>query len=182
MKKIVSLLEKINLWYCLFFITTIIIIFSWFSAGKIISNNSEENLNILSPSRTAQRYSTFWWPIRTDTKIPFQVSREGVFKILSSMERINIPTFLIQAIFLGVIMLIGMISMFSLTRYGFKFSSFVAGLSSLFYLLNIYSLTQVWKRFLYNGMISWAYLPLFLLFWLKWILENKFGFPHLPWS
>lgn len=167
-------MKKRNFGYLLFLIPIFIIIFGWFSTGKIISNNSEENLNILSPSRTAERYSTFWWSIGTGAKIPFQISREGVFRTLSLMERVGIPSFQIQAIFLGSIMFIGTISMYALTKYGFNLSSFIAGLSSLFYLLNIYSLTQVWKRFLYNGMISWAYLPLFLLFWLKWILENKF--------
>lgn len=166
-------MKKINFWFFLFFITIFLIIFCWFFTGKIISNNSEENLNILSPSRTAERYSTFWWPIGTGAKIPFQISREGVFQVLSLIEKVGIPNFLIQAIFIGVIMFIGMVSMYVLTKYGFNFSSFVAGLSSLFYLLNIYSLTQVWKRFLYNGMISWAYLPLFLLFWLRWIWDFK---------
>lgn len=166
-------MKRINLWHLLFLGVALLIIFSWFSTNKIISNNSEENLNILSPARTALRYSTFWWSTGTGAKNPFFLPRESVFWILSLMEN-SIPIFLIQAIFIVSLMLIGMISMYFFVKYSLNLATFVAALSSLFYLLNLYSLTQIWKRFLYNGMIAWAYLPLFLLFWFKWILNNKF--------
>ncbi len=167
-------MRKINFWYFLFLIASFLIIFSWFSTGKIISNNSEENLNILSPSRTALHYSTVWWSVGTGVKIPFLVPREPVFLVLSLMEKAGIPIFLIQAIFLGVIMLVGMVLIYIFVRYGLQLSAYVAGISSFFYLLNIYSLTQVWKRFLYFTMIAWAYLPLFLMLWFKWITELRF--------
>lgn len=158
----------------LFILVIFLITFSWFKEGKLISNNSEENLNILSPSRTALHYSSFWWTAGTGAKNPFLLPRESVFWTLSLMERAAVPNFLIQAIFIGSLIGIGLISMYAFTKYGLNLGAFVAGLSSLFYLLNIYSLTQIWKRFLYNGMIAWAYLPLFLLFWFRWILDNNF--------
>lgn len=157
----------------LFFLVVLIIIFSWFKEGKIISNNSEENLNILSPSRSALNLSTFWWSVGTGTKNPFFIPREGAFLMLSLMEKVGIPSFMIQAIFLGLIMFGGMILIYIFVKYGLGLNSFIAVISSLFYLLNIYSLTQVWKRFLYHGMIAWAYLPFFLLLWFKWISGNR---------
>lgn len=167
-------MQKIYLWFFLFLVLIFIIIFSWFSTGKIISNNSEENLNILSPSRTALHYSTVWWSVGTGAKIPFLISREPVFLMLSLMERGGMSIFLIQAFLFGAIMLAGMVSIYCFVRYGLQLSAFVAGIGSLFYLLNIYSLTQVWKRFLYFSMFAWAYLPFFLLCWLKWILNYQF--------
>lgn len=166
-------MKKVNFWCILFLIPVFFIIFSWFSTGKIISNNSEENLNILSPTRTAFHFSTLWSSIGTGAKIPFLIPREPVFFTLSLIEKVGIPPFLIQAIFLGFIMFTGLVLTYFFVK-GLEFNSFIATLSSLFYLLNIYSLTQIWKRFLYNGMISWAYLPLFLLLWFKWILDYKF--------
>ncbi len=166
-------MKKINLWYFLFLGITILIIFSWFSTDQIISNNSEENLDILNPSRTALHYSTVWWSVGTGTKIPFLIPREGAFFILSLIEKTGIQIFLIQAIFLGAIMFLGLTLMYMFVKYCLKHNNFVAGVSSLFYLLNIYSLTQVWKRFLYFSMIAWAYLPLFLFAWLKWIIEFR---------
>ncbi len=160
--------------FLLFFFVILIVIYSWFSTGKIISNNSEENLNILSPTRTASHYSSLWWSGGTGAPNPFFLPRATVFWTLASLEKVGIPIFLIQAIFLSILIFTGMLSMYFLVKQGLNLNIFVATISSLFYFLNIYSLTQIWKRFLYNGMIAWSYLPLFLLFWFKWILENKF--------
>lgn len=168
-----------NFRFFLFLIPVFLIIFSWFSTGKIISNNSEENLNILSPKKTAESYSTSLYPIATGFVIPLLIPRYPTFSFLSYFQDLGFPPFLIQALFLGIIMLVGIMAMYLLINKGFEMVWQVAIIGSLFYLLNLYSMTQIWKRFLYNGMISWAYLPLFLCLWIKSFTPNSLKWPIL---
>lgn len=150
-----------------------IIIYSWFNTGQIISNTSEENLNISHSQKSAEYYSTFWYPAGTGFKIAFSISRYPTFAVLGVLEEVGIPTFLRQAFLLAMIMIVGMFSMYLLIKKGFDMENQVAIIGSIFYSLNIYSLTQIWKRFLYNHMIAWAYLPFFILLWIKWISTGK---------
>ncbi len=150
-----------------------IIIFSWFSEGKIISNGSEENLNVFHSQISAEHLSTFWNPVAIGWKSAFSMPGYPTFVLLGFLERMNIQVFLIQAIFLGAIMIVGMLSMYILIRNGLGMGYPVAFFGSIFYLLNIYSMTQIWKRFIYSHMIAWAYFPLFIYIWIKWIGTGK---------
>lgn len=166
-------MKKINLRYLLFLIPIFIIILSWFSTGKVISNNSEENLNVNKTGRYAEYYSTPWYPTGAGAKAPFHIARYPTFLLLSKLENFQIPPFLIQAIFLGILMAVGVLNMYILMKKGLELESKISAVGSVFYLLNIYSLTQVWKRFLYQGIFAWGYLPLFIFLWIKWIEKGK---------
>lgn len=163
-----------NLYLLLIPIISSIIIFSWFYEGKIISNNSEENLNIFHSQKSAEHLSSFWNPVAMGWKSTFSMPSYPTFALLGFLESLELPAFQIQALLLGTIMTIGMLSMYFLIRIGFNMEHFVAFLGSIFYLLNIYSMTQIWKRFIYSHMMVWAYLPLFILFWIRWISSRKF--------
>lgn len=172
-------MKKINLWYFLFLIPVFVIILSWFSTGKIISNNSEENLNIINAKKSAEYYSTSWNPIGTGLVTPLLIVRYPAFLLLSYFQGLEFSPFLTQALFLGIIMLVGILAMYLLINKGFEMVWQVSLIGSIFYLLNLYSMTQIWKRFLYNGMISWAYLPLFLFLWIKSFTSNSLKWPIL---
>lgn len=152
---------------------TLIIIFSWFKEGKIISNNSEENLNIFYSEASAEHYRSVWSPTGTGFKTGFSVAKYPTFTLLGILEKIGISASLRQAILLSFLMMIGMFSMYLLINKGLNFSPSVSLIGSIFYNLNIYSMTQIWKRFLYAHMFAWAYFPLFLFLWLKWINTKK---------
>lgn len=166
-------MKRRNLWVFLFLIPIFLIIFSWFLTGKIISNNSEENLNINKIGRYAEYYSTPWYPTGAGAKAPFHIVRYPTFLLLSKLEDLQLPPFLIQAIFLGFLMLVGILNMYLVARKGLGLENKISLIGSLFYLLNIYSLTQVWKRFLYQGIFAWVYLPLFIFLWIKWIEKGR---------
>lgn len=172
-------MKDINFRYFLFLIPILLIMFSWFSTGRIISNNSEENLNILNPKKSAEYYSTSLYPIGTGVLIPLHIGRYPAFLFLSYFQNLGLPPFLIQGLFLGIIMLVGVLAMYLLINKGFEMVWQVAAIGSIFYLLNLYSMTQIWKRFLYNGMISWAYLPLFLFLWMKSFTSSDLKWPIL---
>lgn len=155
-----------------FFITTVII-FSWFSTKTFISNNSEENLSFTNFTRAAQHYSTSWYPSGTGYVNVFEFVRYPFLKFLSFFQLAGFEPYLIQAFSFWIIMNAGLISMYYLLSKGFLLNTSVSWLGSYFYLLNIFSMTQVWKRNIYQGMFPWAYLPLFILLWIKWINEGK---------
>ena len=164
---------KNNIKFLLILIISTIIIYGWFSDGKIISNNSEEDLNILHAQKTAEHVSSYWSTFGTGFKTAFNMPGFLMFHSLGFLDSRKIPAFLIQAILLGTIMILGMLSMYGLIRKGLQMDSQVAFFGSLFYLLNIYSMTQIWKRFIYVHMVAWAYFPLFLYIWIKWVSEGK---------
>ncbi|MBI2596908.1 hypothetical protein HYW41_02015 [Candidatus Daviesbacteria bacterium] len=150
------------------------IILSWFYQGKIISNTSEEQLSIYHPQNDAKNYSNFWFPPGIGQKGPFQFVKFPVFYGLGLLEHRGMPAFLRQALLLWLLMVAGVFFMFLLLRRGFEVPTIFSLVGGFFYLLNIYSMTQVWKRFLYHGMFAWVYLPLFLLLWIEWVNSKKF--------
>lgn len=165
--------EKLYL-YLLPLITSIII-FSWFSGGKIISNTSEENLSIFHAQKYAEHISTFWNPVAMGWKTSFSMPSYPLFAFLGYLEGMNISSYQIQALLLGSLIMVAMFSIFFLIRNVFGLGYSVAFLGSLFYMFNIFSMTQIWRRFIYSHMMVWAYLPLFLLLWIKWIDTGKWA-------
>lgn len=154
-------------------LVSLIIISSWFSEGKIISNTSEEILSIFHSQKTAEHNSTFWYPGGTGYKTPFSVSSYPVLAGLGWLEKIGVPPFARQAVLLFTLMLVGVSSVYLLVRKGLNLENPVAIIGSLFYLLNIYSMTQIWKRFIYTHITAWAYLPLFIFLWIKWVNTRR---------
>lgn len=157
----------------LFPFIALVIVYSWFNTGKIISNTSEENLSILHTAHMAQYYSSFWYPIGGGVRMPYYLSRLPVFFALGLLDRSGTSPVVIQAIFLFLLMLTGMLSMYILMRRGLNQNNWASFIGSTFYLLNIFSMTQVWKRFLYHGIFLWAYFPLFIFLWSEWIEKRK---------
>lgn len=160
------------------FITITIVIainYSWFSEGKIIANGSEENFNIFRSQKTADYSSSFWYPGGTGYKSGFNIGGYPVFSLLGFLENKDVPAFLRQGILLGALMIVGILSMSLLLHFGLRVNYLITFVGSFFYLFNIYSMTQIWKRFLYNGMFAWAYLPLFVFLWIKWLERANFA-------
>lgn len=150
-----------------------IVIFFWFREGKIISNTTEEELSIYNSEKTAVNYASFWNPTSVGQTNPFAIARFPVFFTLGQLERTGVPPFLNQAFLFWILMVVGVAYMFFLLRNIFLISNTFSMIGGLFYLFNLYSMTQVWKRMLYHGMFAWAYLPLFVFLWIKWIETKK---------
>lgn len=167
------LLRSNKLVLFLFPLIALVIVYSWFNTGHIISNTSEENLSILHSAHTSQYYSSFWYPIGGGVRMPYYLSRFPVFYALGFLDSKEIPAFIVQATLLFSLMLIGMFSMYLLIRRGLNQNIWIGLIGSTFYLLNIFSMTQVWKRFLYHGIFLWAYFPLFIFLWNEWIEKRR---------
>src|SRR5258708_8839441 len=159
---------KISIFILIVIVLITMILHFWFAQGLLISNNSEENLNIYNAQLSSSYYSHIWDPLGTGAKMTFYLSRYPTFYLLAQLQSIGIPTYITQTILIGITMFIGIIGLFFFSKKIINFSYLQSVLASLFYFLNLYTLTQVWKRFLYNQMIAWAFFPIFLLGWIKW--------------
>lgn len=145
-----------------------IILSAWFREGKFIAN-SEEGLNIYNPSKTAQFYNSVWYEAGTGVSNPLGIVRAPLFFMLGTLVNLGVPIYLTQAFLIGSAMLVGLLGMYFLVKKGLKLDESVAVISALYYLLNLYSMTQIWRRFLYHGMFVWALLPMFILLWIRWV-------------
>lgn len=147
------------------------IMISWFKSGTIISN-SEEALSIYNPTRTAQSNNTVWYPIGIGAYSPFGFNRAYVFTLFSYLADLGIPAYLNQALLIGGVMLLTLVCTYILFNYLSSGSYLISFFGSFFYLLNLYTQAQVFRRFLYNFMLALAYYPLFIFLFLK-LLETK---------
>lgn len=150
-----------------------IISHAWFSEGKMLSNGSEESLDLFSSQKLAEVTSSFWFPNGTGLKMTLSMPSYPTFFLLAQLSQLGLQPFLIQATFMGFIMILGLIFMYLFLLFILKLPPLFAALGSWFYLLNLYSMSSIWKRLLYNHYIVWAYLPLFLLSWVKWVESGK---------
>ncbi len=166
-------MKRVSLFLLAVLLVVTIILFSWFSEGKIVANGSEENWNIFHSQKSAEYATSFWRPVGTGFKGSFLMATYPTFAVLGKLENLGVPTFARQILLLGSLMTIGIFSTFLLLRLGFKLENTVAVIGGFFYSLNIYAMTQIWKRYVYSHMFAWAYLPLFIFLWIKWINTKR---------
>lgn len=168
-------MKKINLKFYIFIsllLSAVVII--WFSPIKQLATG-EEGFSIFNYIAPEDQIS-FWQNSGTGYPIPFYITRLIPILLTNVITKLLIPLFLIQAGFFLFILLAGFTGSFFLTRFFFQdniLSFRIAFVAALFYCFNLYTMSQVFNRFLYSSMSLWSYLPWFLLFWIKWINEGK---------
>lgn len=167
-------MKKVFTFFFIAFVLIASIISIWFSEGKFIANGSEENFNVFHSQRSAEYASSFWRSVGTGYKTSFLISTYSVFAVLGELEKSGVPAFIRQASLLAILMMVGVISTYFLIKRGLNLGEKAAYIGGVFYFLNIYAMTQIWKRFIYAHMFAWACLPLFSFLWIRWIDTQKF--------
>lgn len=160
-----------------FLVLSLMLISIWFSSGKQLATG-EEGLSIFNPISIEEQVS-LWQQSGTGYPLPFYVLRLIPLLFNSIFIKVGFPLFLTQAVFYFFILLSGFIGAFLMSKHLIgerKNLDKLAFLASLFYAFNLYTFTQVFSRFLYSGMLLWAYLPIFLLLWIKWITKKSFKY------
>ena len=163
-------MKKVIFW---FFVLSVFLVFSWFRNGLTIAGG-EESFSIFNSTLIIAQTS-LWQLSGTGYPLPFYSTRllPVLFNVV--LTQLGMPSFLIQAVFYFFILLSGFTGTFLLTRFLFKKENNldkISFLAALFYVFNLYALSQIFNRFLYSGMFLWAYLPIFLFLWLKWLEEG----------
>lgn len=159
--------KKVALFFI--FIATFIVI-AWFEPGKMIATG-EEGLTLANPLRTFNLYKSIWYETGLGYPMPVFLPRVTFFGFAAFLSAFLKP-WLVQAIFYWMMIFAGLTGAYLLVEETFS-NHKIAFISALFYLFNLYTMSQVWSRFLYAGMTAWAFLPLFLFLFIKVLNDKK---------
>lgn len=151
------------------------ILIFWFRDGFVLSG-AEESFSIFHKLNAFYKNS-IWQDLSLGFPQPIYITRIPITLINQFFLFINFPIFLVQFMFFYALMVIGIVSVYFLVKKifsNFRNVEIIAFISSFFYLFNLYSLSQIWNRFLYSQMGAWAFLPFLVLLIFKYWETNKF--------
>lgn len=150
----------------------------WFRNG-LIMGRGEDGLPFSNPAKTLET-SGIWVEYSTGIVNVGQLPRTTLFYPLSFLhEKLHISNIVLQASTYFILLVVGMISCYFLTlkllgqqQYRYK----VALISSIFYLLNPFTISQVWGRSLTPLYFTFALFPLSILIFLLGLNKRKYIF------
>lgn len=159
-------------------IIPLILVGIWFRNG-LIMGRGEDGLPFASPAKTLET-SGIWAEYSTGIINVGQLPRTTLFYPVFFMhEKLHIPNFILQAGTYFILLVVGMISCYFLTlkllgqqQYKIK----IALISSIFYLLNPFTISQVWGRSLTPLYFTFALFPLSILIFLLGLNKRKYIF------
>lgn len=157
-------------------------LYLWFSKGLIFAGG-EEGIPFYDLNKTTAFVSFTWQDISAGFPMQLNLNRIPYFSFLNFFYILGIPGFLIQALHFFIIMVFGVISIYFLLREpvlkeleeknGTLFE-LVPLIGAIFYLLNPFSMTQVWGRGLYVQFFPFALFPFFLLMFILGLKYKNF--------
>lgn len=153
-----------------------VLVFIWFKDGYILGT-VESQIPFYNLTRFYDQVKLAW--SENNPGLGFAngivTAYTPTFFVLSSLERIGIPDFIIEACFFYFLLVTASLGVALLTQELFpKISWKYLLIASLFYWFNPLSLVNIWNRFLYNYMALWALLPLATAFYIKGIKKQNF--------
>ena len=169
-----------NFKYIFFFgLLSSLIVYLWFRSG-LIYGGAEIGIFGYNPERFLQVQQFIWWgDVAPGMLVPQFIVGVPTYFILSLLQPF-FSTLILQII-------ISFILLFSMGYGMYRLSLFILGqdkekyaaLAGFFYMLNSYTMVEVWHRFLYTGFFLAAFLPTLAYFWRMWIKKGKFVFLSL---
>lgn len=159
----------------------IIIIFLWFRRGLIFAGG-EEGIFFYNLVKHQELISHTWYDVGTGAPVIAFLARVPYFSILSFLNKNGFQTVILQAATFFILMITGTVSVFYLVKEALvaklkkEEKTLIPFIAGVFYLLNPYSMSQVWGRGLYPQFFSFALTPLFLLLFIKALKEKKFAY------
>jgi len=153
-----------------------VLVFIWFKDGFILGT-AESQLLFYNLTGFYDQVKFAWSDINPGLGYANGIvtAFAPTFYILSFLQRVGIPNFIIEAWFFWFLLITAGIGIVLFTQELFpKISRRYLLMASLFYWFNLISLVNVWNRFLYNYMTFWALLPLATYFYLKGINKQNY--------
>lgn len=161
-----SIWTKFNYPLLLLIFIPLLLTIIWFRNGLILGGG-EEGLIFYNPAKTIEVSKTTWIEMNTGIPQLYWLPRLPFLLISSIFTSIlGLNSFLVQAGLFLTLMLTGVISTYYLTLnllQNSRAKSLVAIVTAIFYLLNPFSLSQIWGRGIYPQFFAFALLPLSLL-------------------
>lgn len=162
------------------FSISVIVVSIWFKEGYILGT-AEDGLIFYNISNYFHQAEFTWmeYPGLGSPTLSL-IAAKPTFILLSYLQKIGIPGFIIQASVLWFLMISAGIGIFLLVRELFpRLPSNYVFLSVIFYWFNPISIVDVWNRFLLNYIFFFALLPVVSYFFIKGLRTGKFFWSFL---
>lgn len=156
------------LFLCSFRVTS-----SWFTSGKMIAIG-DEGLPFYNVQRTLDLYTSYFYNTGLGISGIFNIPRIPLYVFGSLLSKLGFLSWQIQSVLFFSLIFTALYSLSLLVKEILApTKSEVCFITSLFYLFNIFTVSQVWARFALPLIFLWAYLPLFLLLFYKYLNTGK---------
>lgn len=163
---------RLNSPQLLLILVPLLLTVSWFRNGQFIATG-EEGLWLWNPASALEIYRFPWIDVGLGTISPVYLPRLTVLAIAALFNSL-FPSWFMEAIIFWLLMLAGSFgTYFLMGELLGNTDKRTRILASLFYLLNLYTMSQVFGRFISTGIFAWAYLPIFLYQWLKMLKSGE---------
>ena len=156
----------------------------WFKDGKLLATG-EEGLMLVNPQKAISLYKYSWVENGVGGATPGSNTLIPLLYLASLFKMISLPIWLFQASLFFVLMFIGSVSTFFLTKELFKnlieekYKITLAFIAAIFYILNPISFLGIWYRFLVGFMLFYALAPLFFYLYIVGLKKRKLVFSIL---
>lgn len=163
------------------------LIFIWFSKGLLFAGG-EGGIPFYNLSKTTKTISYTWIDEEAGYPGVGGITEVPYYSLLKIPSALGVSPNLIQALHFFIVIFIGAISCYFLIKItledelkkktDFWGAKYVSLTGAIFYLLNPFSMTQIFGRSLNIQYLSFALLPLFLLLFIKGLKDKNlfFGF------
>ena len=163
------MLRKLILFILIPFLLTSI----WFGPRKIIAH-AEEGLLFFNPIRTYLISSHLWQDTGLGFVNLFSTPRITLYIFSAGLSSLKISNFVVQQLIFFLLILVPLVSIPPLTKLLLPDSkSNVGTYAALFYVFNLFFVSQVLQRFIIELFFLWSYLPLFIYLWVRWLESSK---------
>ncbi len=171
--KKISSVKPLYLPYIIYIVFSFVLVSIWFHNHTLLAY-AEQGLHLYNLQRTISVYNHIWLDIGFGIASPFYVPRIPYYSFLSGLFSLGIANWIIQASIYFVTLLIGLFSVARLVTLIFKENKwYLPHLVAIFYLFNLYVMSQILIRFIDALLLGWALLPLFIFLWINWIRTSR---------
>ena len=160
-------------------IVSVLIVFLWFQRGLLLAGG-EDGLPFYNISRSFNLFRYVW--INSDTGF-FNLTNlplAPLFWVLKYFYELGISGVILQAAVFFLLISTGAFSLYFLLKetladqLGKNRLELLSFLGALFYLLNPFSMVQIWGRGLYTQFFSFAIVPAFLYLFIRGLKKGQF--------
>lgn len=161
--------------FLIFLLLSSFLVFSWFRSG-FIYGGGDVGLQVYNSMWYLENARYIWWEVTAPGfPVPHGLTAVSLQFFLSILQNLGFSPLAMQAsLFFLILLLMGYgMYLFCLSVIGHE-KRFYAIVAGLFYILNPYTMIQVWHRFIHNTMVLAAALPFLVLFWVNWIRKGDY--------
>ncbi|HET7098889.1 MAG TPA: hypothetical protein VFI61_01490 [Patescibacteria group bacterium] len=174
--------EKRNFFFnpfIIFVVISTILTLIWFKDGSILGGG-EVGAPFYNLTRMYEMSNMAWSDRGLGKSTGFSVGGAAYYAFFNFFQNIGVQGYILQASFFFICLLLTLISSYLLMREVLpKLGKASYLYASLFYLVNPYSLVNIWNRFLPNQIIFYAFLPLGIWLFIYGLRTKKYYFAIL---